>query len=322
MLTAGIWSGWQWISRSLVRSVTHRPPGEELRLPDDGPLASFAGATGWLNSDPLTPEGLRGRVVLVDFWTYTCVNWLRTLPYRRAWAAKYAAHGLTIVGVHTPEFAFEHDLDNVTTHSRALGVEYPIAIDSDYGVWRAFANHFWPALYLADAQGRIRYHHFGEGEYAMSEMAIQQLLTDAGATGLRSEPGDGRPTGPRGGRRLGEPAVARDVRRLRPGDRLRVAWCRVGCAARLRAGPAATQSMGALGHVDRRPTCWAAERARRQDRVPLSRTRRQPGDGTGLTRSNRSLSASRSTASRPPTLTEPTSTPTAAGSSMRSAPTS
>ena len=169
-------------SNTQPRSFLHQPPGEGLRLPDEGPLASFEDATGWLNSESLTPEGLRGRVVLVDFWTYTCVNWLRTLPYRRAWAAKYAERGLTIVGVHTPEFGFEHDLDNVMAQARTLGVDYPIALDNDYGVWRAFANHFWPALYLTDAQGRIRYHHFGEGEYAMSEMAIQQLLADAGAT--------------------------------------------------------------------------------------------------------------------------------------------
>jgi thiol-disulfide isomerase/thioredoxin len=127
---------------------------------------------------------LRGRVVLVDFWTYTCVNWLRTLPYLRAWAAKYVGRGLTVVGVHTPEFGFEHERDNVIARARAFGVEYPIALDNDYGVWRDFANHFWPALYLADAQGRIRYHHFGEGEYAMAEMVIQQLLADAGAEGV------------------------------------------------------------------------------------------------------------------------------------------
>jgi thiol-disulfide isomerase/thioredoxin len=129
----------------------------------------------------LTLEGLQGRVVLVDFWTYTCVNWLRTLPYLRAWATKYAEAGLTIVGVHTPEFGFERNLDNVIAHSRALGVEFPIAVDSDYGVWRAFSNHFWPAVYIADGQGRIRFRHFGEGEYAMTEMVIQQLLLDAGA---------------------------------------------------------------------------------------------------------------------------------------------
>jgi thiol-disulfide isomerase/thioredoxin len=166
----------------LVRSFVHHRPGETGALPVEGQLPSFAGATGWLNSDPLTPEGLQGRVVLVDFWTYTCVNWLRTLPYVRAWAAKYVDQGLTTIGVHTPEFAFEHDVANITAQARALRVRYPIAIDSDYGVWQAFANHYWPAVYLADARGRIRYHHFGEGEYAMQEMAIQQLLREAGAT--------------------------------------------------------------------------------------------------------------------------------------------
>jgi thiol-disulfide isomerase/thioredoxin len=165
----------------LIRSIAHRLAGERPALPVEGRLPSFGGATGWLNSDPLTPEGLRGRVVLVDFWTYTCINWLRTLPYLRAWAAKYQDDGLTVIGVHTPEFGFERNVDNVTTQSRGLGVEYPVAIDSDYGVWRAFANHFWPAVYIADAEGRIRFHHFGEGEYAMTEMVIQQLLLHAGA---------------------------------------------------------------------------------------------------------------------------------------------
>jgi len=168
----------------LFRSIAHRLAGEPLALPDEGQLAPFAGATGWLNSEPLTPDGLRGRVVLVDFWTYTCVNWLRTLPYLRAWAAKYEDAGLTIVGVHTPEFGFERNLDNVVAQSRAFGVGYPVALDSDYAVWRAFTNHFWPAVYLADGEGRLRYHHFGEGEYAETEMAIQQLLLDAGAQDL------------------------------------------------------------------------------------------------------------------------------------------
>jgi thiol-disulfide isomerase/thioredoxin len=168
----------------LIRSIAHRLAGEPIPLPVEGRLAPFAGATGWLNSDPLTPEGLQGRVVLVDFWTYTCVNWLRTLPYLQAWATKYAEAGLTVVGVHTPEFGFERDIDNVIAHSRTLGIEFPIAVDSDYGVWRAFSNHFWPAVYIADGQGRIRFHHFGEGEYAMTEMVIQQLLLDAGAQGI------------------------------------------------------------------------------------------------------------------------------------------
>jgi thiol-disulfide isomerase/thioredoxin len=165
----------------LVRSIAHRLAGDRLALPLEGRLASFDGATGWLNSEPLTPEGIRERVVLVDFWTYTCVNWLRTLPYVRAWAAKYRDDGLTVSGVLTPEFGFERNIDNVVAQSRNLGVEYPIAVDSDYAVWRAFANHFWPAIYIADAEGRIRHHHFGEGEYAQTEMAIQQLLLDAGA---------------------------------------------------------------------------------------------------------------------------------------------
>src|SRR5262245_37487970 len=171
----------------LIRSIAHRLAGELLALPDEGRLPGFDGATGWLNSSPLSPEALRGRVVLVDFWTYTCVNWLRTLPYVRAWSAKYGGAGLTVVGVHTPEFGFEHDVDNVTANTRRFGVDWPVAIDNDYGVWRAFENHFWPALYLADATGRLRYHHFGEGEYAAAEMAIQQLLMEAGAEGIDQE---------------------------------------------------------------------------------------------------------------------------------------
>jgi thiol-disulfide isomerase/thioredoxin len=169
---------------SLVRSFVHRLFGDPVALPVEGHLPSFAGATGWLNSEPLTPDGLRGRVVLIDFWTYTCVNWLRTLPYVRAWSAKYAPLGLTTIGVHTPEFDFEHDVANIIAQARAMDVTYPIAVDSDYGVWNAFDNHYWPAIYLADARGRIRFHHFGEGEYAMTEMIIQQLLADAGATGV------------------------------------------------------------------------------------------------------------------------------------------
>ena len=164
----------------ILRSLAHRLAGDDPVLPDEGQLPAFDGATGWLNTEALTPEGLRGRVVAVDFWTYTCINWLRTAPYVKAWDAKYRDLGLTVVGVHTPEFGFEHDLDNVVARSRGFGVEYPIAVDSDYGVWQAFSNHFWPALYIADAAGRIRYHHFGEGEYAMAEMVIQQLLVEAG----------------------------------------------------------------------------------------------------------------------------------------------
>jgi thiol-disulfide isomerase/thioredoxin len=156
-------------------------------LPVEGELASFGGATGWLNSEPLTTAGLRGRVVLVSFWTFTCVNWLRQLPYVRAWADRYAGQGLVVVGVHTPEFGFEHEPANVRRAVADLRVGYPVAIDSDYGVWRAFGNHYWPALYFADAQGRIRHHQFGEGGYQQSEMVIQRLLAEAGSGGGSQE---------------------------------------------------------------------------------------------------------------------------------------
>jgi thiol-disulfide isomerase/thioredoxin len=147
-------------------------------------LPSLAGATEWLNSPPLTAAGLRGKVVLVDFWTYTCINWLRTLPYVRAWAEKYKDYGLVLIGVHTPEFDFEHDLDNVRRAVKGLRVDYPVAIDNDYAVWTAFDNHYWPALYFVDAQGQIRHHQFGEGQYEQSEMIIQQLLNEAGISGI------------------------------------------------------------------------------------------------------------------------------------------
>lgn len=166
-----------------ARSLAHRLVGDRS-LRDEGRLGSFDRATGWLGSEPLSANAVRGRVVLVDFWTYTCVNWLRTAPYLRAWHAKYAEAGLTIVGVHTPEFSFESDRNNVSARVRGLDVEYPVAVDDDYGVWNEFANHYWPAIYLADANGRVRFHHFGEGEYAMTEMAIQQLLVENGATDL------------------------------------------------------------------------------------------------------------------------------------------
>ena len=149
-------------------------------LPDEGALPAFDGATGWLNSPPLTPDELRGTVVLVDFWTYTCVNWLRQLPYLRAWAQRYADSGLVVLGVHTPEFAFEHDPDNVRRAVKDMRIEYAVATDNDYAIWQAFDNSFWPALYVADAQGRIRHRHFGEGEYRRSEMVLQQLLAEAG----------------------------------------------------------------------------------------------------------------------------------------------
>jgi thiol-disulfide isomerase/thioredoxin len=154
---------------------TRRRPGTAA-LPVGGHLPGFDGAAGWLNSPPLTAADLRGRVVLVDFWTYTCINWLRTLPYVRAWAHKYQDHGLVVVGVHTPEFDFEHDLGNVRRAITDLEVDYPVAVDNDYAIWSAFDNHYWPALYFVDADGMIRDHHFGEGRYEQSERVIQRLL--------------------------------------------------------------------------------------------------------------------------------------------------
>jgi thiol-disulfide isomerase/thioredoxin len=151
-----------------------------VRLPDEGALPSFEGATVWLHSQPLTGEALRGKVVLVQVGTYTCVNWRRTLPYVRAWARKYGARGLVVVVVHTPEFDFERNVDNVRPALEKMGLDVPTAVDSDRAIWRAFRNEYWPALYVVDAKGRVRYHHFGEGDYERSERVIQQLLTEAG----------------------------------------------------------------------------------------------------------------------------------------------
>jgi len=153
-------------------------------LPVEGKLPSLAGATGWLNSQPLAAAGLRGKVVLVDVWTYTCINWRRTLPYVRAWAGKYQGQGLVVIGVHTPEFGFEKNVDNVRRAIQDMKIEYPVAVDSDYAIWRALDNHYWPALYVVDAQGRIRHHQFGEGGYDKAERVIQQLLAESGASGV------------------------------------------------------------------------------------------------------------------------------------------
>jgi len=139
-------------------------------------MPSFDGATGWLNSDPLTLAELRGHVVLVNFWTLTCINWLRQEPYVRAWSQAYRDDGLIVVGVHTPEFSFEHDVDRIRQATKERAIDYPVAVDSDYEVWSAFANRYWPALYFADAEGLIRDQHFGEGRYEQSERVIQGLL--------------------------------------------------------------------------------------------------------------------------------------------------
>ena len=154
------------------------PPG------DQAPFASLERADEWINSPSLPASALRGKVVLVHFWTYTCINWLRTQSYLRGWAEKYKDKGLVVIGVHTPEFRFEKTIDNVQREVRELRVDYPVAVDSSYVIWRAFNNNYWPAQYFVDAQGRIRHTHFGEGSYEQSEMVIQRLLMEAGAKGI------------------------------------------------------------------------------------------------------------------------------------------
>jgi thiol-disulfide isomerase/thioredoxin len=170
------WNEFLTRANQLFRATMHPAA---VQLPVEGRMPSLAGATEWLNSPPLTTAELRGKVVLVQFWTYTCINWLRTLAFLRAWAEKYEQHGLVVIGVHTPEFDFEHDLDNVRRAVKDLRVDYPVVVDNDYTIWTAFDNHYWPALYFVDAEGQIRHHRFGEGDDEQSEMLLQRLLTGA-----------------------------------------------------------------------------------------------------------------------------------------------
>jgi thiol-disulfide isomerase/thioredoxin len=169
------------------KSVSAQTKLAVLRLPVEGNLPSLGSATEWLNSPPLSTADLRGKVVVIDFWNYTCINWLRQLPYVRAWAEKYKDQGLVVIGVHAPEFAFEKNIDGVRRVVSNLWVDYPIAIDNDHALWRAFNNKYWPALYFVDAQGRIRHHQFGEGEYERSETVIQELLAEAGNASAANE---------------------------------------------------------------------------------------------------------------------------------------
>jgi len=167
------------VEQTLVNTLAGRPESAAKALDDEGPFPSLAGATQWLNSAPLKTESLKGKVVLVDFWTYSCINCLRSLPYIRAWADKYKDQGLVVIGVHAPEFAFERDIANVTKAVKDLEISYPVAIDNGNTIWRAFHNEYWPAHYFIDAKGRIRHHHFGEGSYEESERIIQELLAEA-----------------------------------------------------------------------------------------------------------------------------------------------
>jgi thiol-disulfide isomerase/thioredoxin len=160
--------------------VTRIASGTKADLPVEGALPGFSGSTEWLNSPPLTPQALRGKVVLVNFWTFNCFNCLNALPYVRAWAEKYRDHGLVVIGVHTPELPFERDIGNVGKAVARLKIDYPVVIDNDYAIWKAFGNEYWPAAYFVDAEGRIRHHHFGEHDYENSERVIQKLLIEAG----------------------------------------------------------------------------------------------------------------------------------------------
>lgn len=169
---------------------TRVPSAAELSaegLPDEGRMPAFRGATGWLNSRPLTPEELRGKVVVVQFLTYSCINWLRTVPHARAWNAKYRDQGLVMIGVHSPEFQFEKDSTNVNNAIKRLSIDYPIVVDSNLAIWNAFENAYWPALYIVDAKGRIRHHQFGEGGYEKSERVIQTLLAESGTVSKNPE---------------------------------------------------------------------------------------------------------------------------------------
>lgn len=263
---------------------------EAAPLSSEGRLPEFDGATGWLNSPPLSPADLRGKVVLVDLWTYTCINWLRTLGYVRAWAEKYEDHGLVVVGVHAPEFPFERDVDNVRQAARDMNVEYPIALDSAYAVWSAFSNRYWPAVYIADAQGRIRHHQFGEGGYEESERIVQRLLEEAGSDGIRDDlvpvPTEGfevRLTGRTW--RAPRPISATSKRRTSPSG-----WCKARRASRVRlAGCVEPEPVGAIRELDGRGRDERAERSRWADRISLPRARRPSRHVTGCARHLRTL---------------------------------
>jgi thiol-disulfide isomerase/thioredoxin len=172
----------------ILHSQKPRAARADVALDDEGLMPDLGGAIAWLNSAPLTRESLRGKVVLVNFWTYSCINSLRELPYVQSWATKYKDAGLVVIGVHAPEFAFETERANVENAVRELKITFPVPIDSNHSIWQAFNNEYWPADYFVDAKGRIRYHHFGEGEYDKSEQVIQELLKENGATGLDATP--------------------------------------------------------------------------------------------------------------------------------------
>jgi thiol-disulfide isomerase/thioredoxin len=233
-------------------------------------MPSLGGATEWLNSEPLGPAELRGHVVLVNFWTLTCINWLRTAPYVRAWPQAYRNDGLVVIGVHTPEFSFENEIDRVRRATTERGIGYPVAVDNDYAIWKAFDNHYWPALYFLDADGVIRDHHFGEGRYLQSERIIQRLL------GVEREFVSVEGLGVEAEADWDHLRTPGDVSRLRARRALRVAGRRrVRRITLLRASRApAPRPLGPRRRVDDRTRERRAQPSRREHRQPVPRTGR------------------------------------------------
>jgi hypothetical protein len=244
-------------------------------------LAALGRATGWLNSPPLSATALRGKVVLIDVCTYTCINWLRTLPYVREWDRRYREHGLVVIGVHAPEFTFEHDIENVRRAVRAMRIAHPLALDNDFAIWRAFNNRYWPSRYLLDAAGRIRHHHFGEGEYEGSERKIMELLSAAGARGVGSDVATVTGHGIE---------AAADWRTLKSAETylgyerpppFEFGVDHAGRASPLRGSRSpATWSLGAVRRVDRAVGIDRARPGERPDPLRVPRARRASRDGT------------------------------------------
>ena len=260
--------------------------------PNQAELASLERANEWLNSPPLTAQALRGKVVLIDFWTYTCINWLRTLPYVRAWHEKYRNQGLVVIGVHSPEFAFEKNLNNVRWAVKDMRIDYPVAVDSEHVIWRAFNNQYWPALYFIDAQGRVRHHHFGEGAYEQSEMIIQRLLAEAGVGGLGDDlvSVDGRgleAAADWGSLKSPENYVGygRTQNFASPGGAVRDMPRAYALPARLRLNDWALSGDWTMKKRSRR-----AEQAQWAHRVPFSRPRSSSRHGPGSARNVREIS--------------------------------
>ena len=250
-------------------------------LPVEGEIPPLTGATAWINTAPLTPADLRGKVVLVVFWTYTCINWRRSHAFVRAWAQRYSPHGLVVLGVHTPEFPFEHNVGNVQRAVQDIEITYPVAVDSDYAIWNAFNNNYWPAFYFVDAQGRIRYHQFGEGSYEQSEMIIQRLLTEAGSTGF----GHGlTPVNGHGFEAAADWADLQSPENYLGYERTENFASRGGAvhdekSHLYRSNAVGSQSMGVVRRLDdgKRPLC--AECSRGADREPISCARPAPCHG-------------------------------------------